>query len=192
MSMKDWDGAFFQWSIARHVREKSAWESAGFSFSFHSRNASFDGSLNPKLIFRISLDMTKRQAMPPYCCNKDYSYRRSRLATHTLSRALVMWVLLHYVALSCCNYLVATCRMSFIRVYITILFIFCCNTHVTVTTCHIYHIYTFFSCNNYQTRLPLHVATLSAQLLQLAACHLSVYTFIFLFYFFKNVEPEGS
>ena len=48
MSMKDWDGAFFQWSIARHVREKSAWESAGFSFSFHSRNASFDGSLNHK------------------------------------------------------------------------------------------------------------------------------------------------
>ena len=31
--------------------------------SFRSRNASFDGSFNPKLIFRISFDTTKRRLL---------------------------------------------------------------------------------------------------------------------------------
>ena len=36
MSTKDWDGAFFQWSMACRVRrEKSTCESAGFSLEMH-------------------------------------------------------------------------------------------------------------------------------------------------------------
>jgi hypothetical protein len=60
----------------------------------------------------------------------------------------------------------------------------CCNAHVT--TCHSIYIYIytpFFGCNNYQARLPVAVATLSAQRSAVATCGM-LFIYIYYFYFF--------
>ena len=54
------------------------------------------------------------QAMPPYCCNKYYSYCTDCLATHTLSVMTVSCCSFCCNVSDCCNSHVATCCLWFL------------------------------------------------------------------------------